>query len=232
MRYLREESQSDYAGYHFRYTIWGIPESDQDIETLYNEGYLPYSSAEKLLPIYYLCRSVRVDGNLFKLSSENRRVLKKVAEAGIVAEIRKYSGQEASQNTLLIQFFVEYFKKHGENVMSTDRVIRLLNYPGQRVFVTTYSYQGEILGAIISQEVGGVAHYWFSAYSNNYPQVSLGMWLMITFIQAHADKVTYLGTAYNPKALYKTNIEQVEYFDGNGWVRDLKKLKGLLKSPN
>ena len=229
MIYFREESQSDYENYKFGYTEWGIPESEGDSEALYNQGYLPYSGSEKQLPVYYLCRSLRITGSEFKVSSENRRVLRKVKEAGIAPSLEIVSGAEAVQNNELINFFLNYFKEHhGESVMSYDRLVSILNY-SVHVQVVVYFHNEEIIGAIITQQVGNIVHYWFSAYSDKYPDLPLGMWLMITFIQKYPEKTAYLGTGYGKKALYKTNIEQIEYFNGNGWKNDLKILKNRLK---
>lgn len=233
MHYYKEEFLANYETYQFGYTEWGVPESDQDIETLYNQGFLPYSGNEKQLPVYYLCRSLRVVGTEFKESSENRRVVKRVVEAGIIPDRIEYSADEALNNEVLKQFFLAYFQKHhGESVMNHERLCRILTH-SPYVKVIAYLVQGEYIGAIITQEVGNTAHYWFAAYSDHYTHLSLGMWLMITYIKDYAkhepNKVIYLGTAYGSKALYKTNIEQIEYFDGNTWKKDLKTLKYLLK---
>ncbi|MEI8223572.1 MAG: GNAT family N-acetyltransferase [bacterium] len=233
MKYRTEEFLADYDNYKFGYTHWGIPESDQDIENLYNQGFLPYSGNERLHSCYYLCRSIRIHASEFILSSENKRILRKVAEAGIVPELIEYSADEALGNGELKQFFLDYFNKHhGEGVMNSGRLEAILRY-SQHVKVVTYLFQGEYIGAVITQKIGTVIHYWFAAYSDHYTHLSLGMWLMVTFIKDYTvqnpEKVIYLGTGYGSKALYKTNIEQVEYFDGNNWKKDLKILKNLLR---
>ena len=35
----------------------------------------------------------------------------------------------------------------------------------------------------------------------------------------------YLGTVYGQKALYKTNFETLEWFNGNNWSTDVQLLK-------
>jgi arginyl-tRNA--protein-N-Asp/Glu arginylyltransferase len=233
MKYRTEEFLADYDNYKFGYTHWGIPESDQDIETLYEQGFLPYSGTERAHPCYYLCRSIRVDASEFVLSSENRRVLRKVAEVGIVPERIEYLAHEVLGNDRLKQFFLDYFNKHhGQGVMNCERLEAILRY-SQHVKVVGYLFKGDYIGAIITQELRGGVHYWFAAYSDNDTHLSLGMWLMVTFIKDYTaqntEKVIYLGTGYGSKALYKTNIEQIEYFDGNTWKKDLKTLKNLLR---
>lgn len=233
MNYIKEEFLINYEKYQFGYTEWGIPESEHDVVTLYNQGYLPYSGNERPLPCYYLCRSLRVCAGDFVPISENRRIFKKVHEMGIVPEMSEYSGKEALNQVELKSFLINYFTAHhGELVMTLERLESILNY-SPYVFVTTYVHQGEYICAVISQKVGSMVHYWFAAYSDHYTHLSLGMWLMLTFIKGYSENtpetMVYLGTGYGPKALYKTNIEQVEYFDGNNWKKDLKTLKNLLK---
>lgn len=233
MIYLKEESLSNYEDYQFRYTLWGIPESEKDFEVLYGQGYLPYSDLERKLPVFYFCRSLRVPLDAFELSSENRRVLRRVNDAGIVPEKKALTRFEAVANESLIQFFLDYFAEHhGDSVMSRSRLLGILNYDNG-LHVDVYAHEGLVIGAIVVIEIGEVHHYWFAAYSNKYPALSLGMWLMLTFIEetkrAGKSGYVYLGTGYNQKALYKTNIGQVEYFDGNGWRNDLVRLKLLMK---
>ena len=233
MIYFNEEASVDYGRYRFGYSSWGIPENDGDIQTLYAKGYLPYSDNEKPLPVYYLCRSLRVSLSAFAQSSENRRVIRKISEVGIVPVIKKISAGESLADENLITFFLNYFStRHGEGVMSRERIISLFEY-SQHVYVTTYSHGDILLGAVISQEVGTVVHYWFSAYSLEHPNLPIGMWLMLDFIESQKNRETehvYLGTGYGQKALYKTNIEQLEYWNGQSWVKDHKTLKSLMNS--
>jgi arginyl-tRNA--protein-N-Asp/Glu arginylyltransferase len=37
----------------------------------------------------------------------------------------------------------------------------------------------------------------------------------------------YLGTVYGEKALYKTNFEPLEWWDGKSWSKDIALLKEL-----
>jgi len=39
MIYFREEASVNYQEYLFGYANWGIPESDDDIQKLYEQGY-------------------------------------------------------------------------------------------------------------------------------------------------------------------------------------------------
>jgi len=234
MKYLKEESVVDYESYSFNYRLWAIPENSEDISFLYQSGYLPYSGSEKQLPLYYLCRSSRVCLQDFSLSSENRRVMRKISEAGITLIPKKFSGKEVLDNTEVCDFFLSYFsQKHGKGIMNQERLVSILNYSHQ-IFTYCYYHHERLIAVVITQESEDFCHYWFSAYDME-ARIPLGVGLMIAFAEQQKQvgmKYLYLGTLYGSKSLYKTNLEPLEYFDGNGWVNDMKALKKLLSVQN
>ena len=57
---------------------------------------------------------------------------------------------------------------------------------------------------------------------------SLGMWLMVDAARTakkEGKEYLYLGTVYADKALYKTNFDNIEYWSGEAWIADKKKLR-------
>ena len=48
--------------------------------------------------------------------------------------------------------------------------------------------------------------------------------------QKSGKKYLYLGTVYGDKALYKTNFKNLEWWNGNEWISDIKKLKALART--
>jgi len=74
MKLFFGEFKSDYDKYRFPYQVWLLREDGDEVEKIYENGFLPIRS---LASVYYLCRSVRVELSLFEPSSENRRILKK-----------------------------------------------------------------------------------------------------------------------------------------------------------
>ena len=81
MKIFKSESFVDYRTYTFNYATYCIKEAASEIPEIYSKGFLPYSNNTDLKhETYYLARSLRVDIDNFKASSENRRVLKKIAE--------------------------------------------------------------------------------------------------------------------------------------------------------
>lgn len=83
-------------------------------------------------------------------------------------------------------------------------------------------------------EIGDQAfgHFYYSAYDLSYVQQSLGMWLMLDRARAAREagrQEYYLGTVYGEKALYKANLEPLEFWDGTQWNADLATLKSLAR---
>ena len=71
-------------------------------------------------------------------------------------------------------------------------------------------------------------HYWFSFYDLSYAKQSLGLWLILDALRSakkDGREYYYLGTVYGEKALYKTNFEPLEWWDGEQWNTDIKLLK-------
>ena len=74
VKLLFSEQKSDYEHYQFPYAIWAVPEAGETPADIFNAGFLPSS---RQLDRFYLCRQVRVNLAKFKVSSENRRILRK-----------------------------------------------------------------------------------------------------------------------------------------------------------
>ena len=59
------------------------------------------------------------------------------------------------------------------------------------------------------------------------------MWLMLDSAreaQKSGKKYFYMGTVYGEKALYKTNFDNIEHWNGHDWIEDKKKLRDLSRS--
>ena len=79
MKIFRSESFVDYKTYTFNYATYCIKEGQSELPEIYAQGFLPYSNNVELQEeTYYLARSLRIDLSLFKESSENRRVVRKM----------------------------------------------------------------------------------------------------------------------------------------------------------
>jgi CelD/BcsL family acetyltransferase involved in cellulose biosynthesis len=99
-----------------------------------------------------------------------------------------------------------------------------------RFFV--YEKDGALAAAALEVFGASFGHFWFSAYDLSQVNQSLGMWLMLDATRrAKKEGHThyYLGTVYGTKALYKTNLEPLEFWDGSFWNTDRELLKALAR---
>lgn len=231
MKIQYTEHIHDYTQYAFGYQIWAIPEKEDTLDSIYEQGFLPYSGSEFPLPSYYYCRSVRIDISTFYLNSENRRILKKfdsmfdssmIVPASILAD-----------DPAFIDFALGYFReKHDEKLMSRERLRSICLYD-ESVWIRIYTdANGKNVAYIIERHGNNCMHYWFSLYDVAFSDGSFGMWLMINSVRIAMQRFlqyVYLGTAYTPSSLYKANFSSLEFWDGNHWNKDIKELKRLAR---
>lgn len=195
------------------------------LETLYDEGYLPYSGNKYLQGIFYSARSARVALPEFVLTSENRRIARKFD--GQFSKRRIPVG-EFNADEAFYAFVLNYFaQRHGPETMPRERLNVLLS-SGLISTIIEYRQDAIAVGYVLEVESGSMRHYWYSAYDLGLAKQSLGLWLMLDCIREAKEAGLahyYLGTVYGQKALYKTNFEPLEWHEGTAWSRDL----GLLK---
>ena len=231
MRLLFSETQPDYRHYIFPFAVWGFPEPGETPADLFNHGFLPSS---RNLDRFYLCRQVRIVLSQFRLSSENRRVLRK--GAGINA--RLFPRPEFAYTPERRQSYKTYADiKFGKDVMSLERLDSL--FSGQiisHVLVFTDANTDAEVGAVcLYVEPSVLAYYYYAFYDLNYYSRNLGMYLMTTAVDLFAERgftFLYLGTCYQPNALYKTQFRGAQFFNGARWSDDLEELKYLLRRNN
>jgi hypothetical protein len=231
MKELATQPKPDFDSYVIRPDIrFGEREHDDVLEDIYASGYSPYSGTKELYNIFYNARNARVVLQEFALTSENRRIA------------RKFDGQFDSQRIPINEFIVdgafytfvlEYFAQRlGPGVMPRER-LDLLFTTGLITTVVKYHQGSKIIGYVFEVGSGSMRHYWYSAYDVSLAQQSLGLWLMLDCIRnakAAGLSYYYLGTVYGEKALYKTNFEPLEWWDGSSWNTDIPKLKELGRS--
>ena len=118
--------------------------------------------------------------------------------------------------------------------MPRTRIEALFAY-GIITAVITYWHGEEIVAYVLEVEDGRTGHFWYSFYDLQYVQQSLGMWLMLDCIRAAKERGLthyYLGTVYGEKALYKTNFEPLEWWDGSEWSSDARSLRARSRKDN
>ena len=233
MKIFRSESFVDYSTYTFNYAIYCIKESQSEIPEIYQQGFLPYSNNIELqFETYYLARSLRVDLNKFKDSSENRRVERKIAEINPSFQVIPVSEFELDQKDFL-NFCLNYGKNRFSEGLELERLKYILS-ANSISHIFEFKVGDKKVGYVITIIENGTLHYWFSFFDLDYQKFSLGKHMMFNVIkwasENNLDHV-YLGTCYGEKSLYKVrDFIGLSFFDGNQWNDDMKLLKQKCKT--
>lgn len=229
MRLIFSESEPDYSRYCYPYVVWAAPDPEDEPVHFFQAGFLPASPA---MDSYYLTRQLRLPLGCFRLSSENRRILRKGAplRCRLIAK--------------------------GDYEVTADKRDRWLGYADARFgpgVMSARRLQGLLEGEVISHflvfedeardghEVGIVllylsrptlAFYYYAFYDLEYLSRNLGMYMMTRAAELFAAEGfswLHLGTCYSERALYKTQFSGIEFFNGFRWSSDLDSLKHLLR---
>jgi len=228
VKLLFSEQKSDYGSYQFPYAVWAIPEAGEKPSDVFRAGFLPSS---RQLDRFYLCRQIRVNLAEFKLSSENRRILRKGKGINVALVPREKYGYTPERR----QFFKTYANiKFGKDVMTSGRLDALFAAPiiSHLLEFTDAQTGAEIGVATLYVEGAALAYYYYAFYDLNYFSRNLGMFMMTAATVEFATrqvKQFYLGTCYSENALYKTQFAGVEFFNGFRWSADLQELKYILR---
>ncbi|HBU06857.1 MAG TPA: hypothetical protein DEB09_02130 [Candidatus Magasanikbacteria bacterium] len=210
--------------------------SDENINSLYNEGFLFTRTGHGDM---YQTRSLRIDLNKFELSSENRRVLKKISDLGLQIAELPYEKYDWTIGKMAKDF---YETKFGEGTFSANKVKELLTTEHNFNHFFVYSLENCKLkienlevGYTICRETNELLHYSYPFYdlqSSVFSLQNIGMGMMlqaILYAQAKHKRFVYLGSAKDAKAKYKLQFEGLEWFDGEKWSDNLEELKNILK---
>jgi arginyl-tRNA--protein-N-Asp/Glu arginylyltransferase len=228
MKLLFSEHKSDYRHYIFPYAIWAFPEAGETAADLFNQGFLPSS---RNLDRFYLCRQVRVDLRKHTPSSENRRILRK--GEGITASLMARA--DFDYHPQRREFYQAYTNaRFGKETMSADRLDSLFNGRiTSHVLVFTDAQSAAEIGTVtLYLEPNRLAYYYYSFYDLNYSSRNLGMFMMtwaVEFFKERGLDFLYLGSCYSQAALYKTQFDGAEFFNGARWSENLEELKYLIR---
>jgi len=235
MRLIFSELPPLYATYTFPHAVYAIAEEGDDISSIYNQGFLPYSGdIEKKASIFYLARSLRVDLETFVDSSENRRVDRKMEMEEVIINnvpIEEYNIEEPDFLNFCETYILERFP---EGAMPMERFKYILNHNLTTHILEFRTTDQSLLGVIITSQQESMMHYWFAFFDNSFrDNAPIGKWIMwqsINWAKATGMRKIYLGTCYETKSLYKArDFKGVEFFDGEVWSSNLKELKRRVK---
>ncbi len=225
MRLFSSELGHNYDSYTFGYTNYAQREVGDSLGELYAQGFLPYSGSRGVPDTLYMARSARVRAQQWKATSENRRIAKKF-DGRFSKERVPLKAFDMSEE--FYTFCLNYFKtRHGEKALPRERLEFIL-HNSFISHIVVYKDNGVPVAYVFEMRDGVAGHYWYSFYELSLTQQSLGLWLMLDCVrdaQSVGLEHYYLGTVYGEKALYKTNFEPLEWWDGSVWSRDVKLLR-------
>jgi arginine-tRNA-protein transferase len=236
MKKIRSEFYTNFETYTFGYAEYAILENLSDITEIYSSGYLPYTGSPDILNHFYLCRSLRVDLSSWKLNSENKRVQKKHDEGLSRKIFDSFTQMDATLQQEVFEMYAQYFAHiHGANIMPKKRLEFVFASVFQNKNILYFDSEGKLAGGIIMIEniEKSLSHIWYIGYTPQFQKSGFGIWMFLDcmqLLQSEGYTYLYLGTAYGNKAKYKLNFEALEYWDGNAWNSDIKRLKALLGS--
>jgi len=211
---------------------------DENINRIYNDGYL-FGRPQK--GYMYQTRSIRIDLDKFELSSENKRILRKISDFELQIADLPMTDYHWSIGKLAKDF---YETKFGAGTFSANKIKELLTT--EHNFNRLFQYrmtqnvpsplqgegQGEVIGYCIALETNSILHYSYPFYNLNSEIKNCGMSMMlqaIIYAKEQEKKYIYLGSAKDAKAKYKLQFRGLEWFDGEKWNEDLEELKNVLK---
>ncbi len=230
MRLLFSEAVPDPVNYVYPYAVWAFLEAGETPATAFQAGFLPSSPQ---LDRFYLVRNVRVPLPGWQPTSENRRVLRKLS--GIDLElVPRLQWPEKTGDRERWQAWAD--NSFGPGVMSRERLDRLMAAPvvSHLLRLTERESGRELAVALMYLEPPAVAYYYYAFYHSAPEWRHLGMGLMTSAVELMSRtgyQHLYVGTCYTETALYKTQFDAVEFFNGMLWSANLPELKHLVRVP-
>lgn len=174
-------------------------------------------------------RSVRIDLDKFALTSENRRVLKKIEGVKLGITPLPHPNYHWQIHKLGFDF---YTKKFGAKTFSANKIKELLTTDKSNFnLLLEYIANTEPAGYAICFENSDWLHYAYPFYNLDAGIDNLGIGMMtkaIVWAKENGKKFVCLGSAQNPAAVYKTQFTGFEWFDKKKWRTDISELKRLL----
>jgi len=207
--------------------------ADAHIESMYDSGYLFTRLGKGVMD---KTRSLRIDLSKFELSSENRRLLKKMMDLRFT--IHDLRSGDFEYKWGMGKLAKDFYDRFGEKTFSANKAKELLTVPSKSNFNKLLDYGS---GYVICYESKNILHYAYPFYSlgaHGAKDMGLGMMTRaIIWAKESGRKYIYLGSASRPSDTYKLQFSGLEWFDRGspkqgegGWKNDLTELKQILAS--
>jgi UDP-N-acetylmuramate: L-alanyl-gamma-D-glutamyl-meso-diaminopimelate ligase len=206
--------------------------SERNVTDMYNKGYV-FTRLGK--GVMQQTRSIRIDISKFELSSENRRILKKVDDIKLTASSTPYSKYNWPVAKLAKDFYSVKFGHGIKTIIGAAKIKEILTDTNKSNFNTLLEYHQteKILGYAISYMNNEILHYSYPFYELDISPKDMGLGMMIEAVQYAKNKrlkYVYLGSLQRPTDTYKLQFEGMEWFDGKEWKTDLSEVKKILAS--
>jgi len=180
--------------------------------------------------VMHQTRSVRIDLTQFKLSSENRRILKKTEGVTLAVSPLPLPDYSWTIGKMAKDF---YDTKFGTGIMSTQKIKEMLTSTDRSNFNTllTFLVEGRPTGYTIAYASSSILHYSYPFYDLTSSPKDMGLGMMIRAIVSAQEKglaYIYLGSLQRPGDTYKLQFEGLEWFTGTTWSSDIEEAKKIL----
>lgn len=207
--------------------------SPENVSRMYSEGYVFTRTGPGHME---QTRSLRIDLSKFELSSENRRILKKMEGFQIIPETLPLDSYDWQLGKLAKDF---YEVKFGPKTFTANKVKQLLTSKHNFNLLLAYVKDEQALGFCIAHAGESFLHYSYPFYDLESAPKDMGMGMMLMAImlaKEEGDQYIYLGSASRPTDTYKLQFSGlqwftpsgVEGFTGDNWSTDLDVLKAEL----
>jgi arginyl-tRNA--protein-N-Asp/Glu arginylyltransferase len=195
----------------------------QSVRGMYEDGWVFTRIGRGVM---HQTRSLRINLSKFELSSENRRILKKLQGVDIMNAKLPYDNYSWIVGKMAKDF---YEKKFGPGIMTANKIKELVTDTAASNFNTLLIYGGQ--GYCISYAADSMLHYSYPFYDMARSTKDMGMGMMIQAI-LHAKETglshIYLGSLQRPGDTYKLQFKGIEWFDEKKWREDTEEVKKIL----
>lgn len=201
--------------------------STENIESMYDAGYV-FTRVDR--GVMNKTRSFRVKLREFELSSENRRILRKVEHLSMSVEPIPYAKYDWKVGKMAKDFYTSH-----DADFSANKVKEVLTDLDKTNFNTLLVFsipKGKSVGYAICYVSKNIIHYSYPFYESDPANPSLGLGMMtmvLDWAKTQGKSLAYLGSLQRPSDTYKLQFVGGEWFDGEKWQTDITPLKSILK---
>ncbi|MDE1966896.1 MAG: hypothetical protein KGI45_02370 [Patescibacteria group bacterium] len=200
--------------------------SDTAVSEMYEKGYV-FTRLGK--GVMHQTRSVRIDLSKFELSSENRRILKKVPRVMLSERKAPVADYDFRLGKMAKDF---YDTKFGPGIMSAQKVKEMLTDASKSNFNLMLDFS-DPEGHAICYAGPAMLHYSYPFYPLGSSPKDMGLGMMTKaaeWARSSGKRHIYLGSLQRPSDTYKLQFSGLEWFDGKAWQTDLDAVKKILSA--